>query len=303
MLTLPNGHQFDFCCASGALGFDGDGHWWDQLARWLGLLDPSQFTIIFKTLTLEARKGNYNPWMPWRCVHLIPGGAVNAMGLPNVGYWAWIERCYPKIVKRGYSGIVSIQPTSAYEAEEMAVALDLSHLKGIEVNLSCPNVKDGYDPVEVIQAVRENTSLPVIAKLAYSDVFTSLMQRLDAYVDAWDLINSIPWNELYPNEPSPLAPYGLVGGISGRQIVMHSRHALSVTRARMSPGGDLGEKPIISGGGIASLSEVFVRKGLGASAYSLGTVFLRNVLTPWVPNSIVRQYRGTPWATEQTAAR
>ncbi|MGH7175067.1 MAG: hypothetical protein ACREGR_01765, partial [Minisyncoccia bacterium] len=70
MLELPNGYKFDFCCAAGALGFDGRGYWWERLMRDLGILwpDDNKTAIILKTLTRHERKGNYDPWRPWRCV-------------------------------------------------------------------------------------------------------------------------------------------------------------------------------------------------------------------------------------------
>ena len=295
-MRLSNGHEFTFCCAAGALGFTGDGYWWEQPWRWLGVLRPQEFTIIVKTLTRHERKGNYDPWRPWRCVRLIKGGAVNAMGLPNMGIDRWIDECYPTIFARGYDVIVSIQPTDIEEAGYMARKLAWLSIKGIEVNLSCPNTKDSYDPVEVIRAVRANTQHPVIAKLGASGL-EDMIRRIDGYVDAYDLINTVPWKIKYPDRPSPLAPYGLEGGVSGEEIKMEARNALVLANL-------ITKKPKITGGGINSAYECRVRHWLGASAYSLGTVILHAGLClapPWRPNKIARQH--TAWLKEQYGCR
>lgn len=59
MLTLPNGKTIDFLCSSGALGFTGDGYWWEKPFFWLKWIRPEELTIITKTLTYLPRKDNY----------------------------------------------------------------------------------------------------------------------------------------------------------------------------------------------------------------------------------------------------
>lgn len=95
MINLSNGNEVDFLCASGSLGFCGDGWWWEQPLRWVGMLRPHEFTIITKTLTYRPCKGNLNMAKPWKCVQLIPGGVVNSVGLTNPGYKNWIRDCWP----------------------------------------------------------------------------------------------------------------------------------------------------------------------------------------------------------------
>lgn len=279
MITLSNGYSFDFCCAAGALGFDGRGYWWEQPFRWLGLLRVDDFTIITKTLTHAPRKGNFRAWCPWRSFRFVSGGALNSLGLPNMGYRRWISEVWPWVEMSGRKCIVSIQPTSKGEAQEMGAAMDRLWLQGIEVNLSCPNSTGSYDPVEITKAVRESTRHPVIAKLVVNEL--GLIERLSPFVDAFDLINTVPWSQVYPTKPSPLAAAGLTGGVSGLPIVGNARHALVAAK-------NLTDKPIISGGGIMDLAEVLERERMGASAFSLGTVFLRS---PWRPSRIVAGYR------------
>lgn len=281
MLTLSNGHSFTFCCASGALGFDGMGYWWEAPFRWIGLLCPGELTIIAKTVTLEPRKGNLKMWCPWRCVRLVRGGgAVNAVGLTNPGIRAWVRDYYPRAIRKGLNLIASIHPTTEDEARAMVTYLaPLSGLKGIEVNLSCPNSESAYHPVEVTKAVKGGSNHPVIAKLGYDTL--SLIHGLEPYVEAFDLINTVPWDRVYKESPSPLAKYGLVGGVSGAPIRDLAERALILARTMTN-------KPIISGGGINSLSDVETRQFFGAKAFSFGTVFLR---APWRPNRIIEAWK------------
>src|SRR5882672_8482445 len=124
MITFSNGHQVDFLAASGALGFTGDGYWWEQPFRRSGLLRPEEFTIVTKTLTYLPKVGNLRWWAPWRCVRLLGNGnVVNSVGLSNPGYKQWLHESYNQVVRKGYKVIVSIAPTSLYEARNMVTDL------------------------------------------------------------------------------------------------------------------------------------------------------------------------------------
>src|SRR3990167_3064599 len=85
MIRFSNGHTFEYIVASGALSFDGKGWSWEQPWRWIGLLDPTLFTSVTKTLTLQSTKGNLRWYNPFRCLRLVRGGVVNAVGLSNPG--------------------------------------------------------------------------------------------------------------------------------------------------------------------------------------------------------------------------
>ena len=77
MISLSNGHTFEYMIASGALGFDGKGWIWERPLVRLGLIKPELFTVVIKTLTRNPRPGNLRWWKPWTCVRLISGGSVN----------------------------------------------------------------------------------------------------------------------------------------------------------------------------------------------------------------------------------
>lgn len=281
MIILSNGHKFNFCCASGALGFNGDGWWFEQPFRWLGLLNPSVFTIITKTLTFHAREGNLRMWCPWRCVRIGRDYVVNAVGLTNPGYEWWITHCYPHMSRKGYKTIVSLMPEDVGEATIMAETFNDLDITGIELNLSCPNVEHENNLYDIVYAFSEKSKHPVILKLSFDQPYLDICQELEGKVEAFDLINSVPWKIAFPVSDSPLKSYGLTGGVSGRRIQLYSKIALTLARSKV-------KTPIISGGGIDSFEEAKERFERGADAVSFGTIFLRK---PWLPNQIVERFR------------
>lgn len=288
MITLSNGHKMDFCVASGALGFDGRGYFWEQPFKWARILRPEEFTIITKTLTYHPREGNLKSWCPWRCVRIFNEGVVNAVGLTNPGYRHWIDKVYPTIPPN-YKIIVSIAPENLYEAREMVQRLNDLDIVGIQLNPSCPNTEHD-DSVDYITKLTRETSLnsvhPIILKLAYHQPFVKISIQTDSYVEAFELINSVPWKIVFNDEKSPLEKYNLVGGVSGQKIRFFAETAL--IRMMTNRIAYKFKAPIISCGGIYSYKDVQERQRLGAEAWSFGTVFMKY---PWLPNLIARKWR------------
>jgi dihydroorotate dehydrogenase (NAD+) catalytic subunit len=281
MIELGN-KKVDFIAASGALGLDGSGWWWEKPLRWAGLLRPEEFTIITKTLTYRPCRGHLDMWKPWQCVRFIPGGTVNSVGLTNPGIFHWIEFCYPEMMKQGLQFIPSIWPNSPKEAENMAKTLDkLPGLTAIEINVSCPNTEDGSNYDRILQKIRDNTSHPLIVKIGWHSPIEGVCKKWSKEIQAFDVINAVPWNTVFPDKETPLAKYNLIGGVSGSPIKAYGRTALK--RAR-----EVTDTPIISGGGIDGYEEACYRFDMGANAVAIGVLFLRS---PWLPNMIVSKYR------------
>jgi len=272
MIELPNGHKLDFLAASGALGFTGFGYLWEQPFTWLGYLRPEEFTVITKTLTFKKRRGKFNWLCPWRTFRPLAGGAgfINNMGLPNPGCKNWIKDYYPQTRKNKV--IVSITPFNVNEAVRMIEILNPLKIIGIEINLHCPNVKP-VDEVDIVYAVIEKSHHPIILKLGYGSRSIDLCKHFDGSVAAFDLINSVPSYYI----ASPV----IEGSFSGNIIAHFSRYMLTEVKKRC-------QTPIISGGGIDSIEEVYTRFAMGAKAVSIGTMFLKK---PWLPNQIVSQCR------------
>lgn len=283
MIRLSNGFELEFLTASGALAFDGRGWFWEWPFRWLGLLDPHAFTIVVKTLTLKPRQGNLRWYKPWGCVRLIPGGTVNAVGLTNPGIDWWIRTCLPRMQRMGYHPIVSVYPETEAEAAEFASKLKPLSIVGIELNASCPNtghLTDKVDAVVRMASALQNAEHPLIVKLSYDQPYVEIAQGLEGIAEAVHAINAVPWKTVFPNQKSPLESLG-GGGVSGEPIRAFAREAVAnlVQKTRL---------PIIAGGGIYTLKDVEEFEALGASAFSLGTLFLRH---PTMPNRIVKAWR------------
>jgi len=278
MIHLHNGQHIDFLCASGALGFDGRGYLWEKPLIYFNIIRPHELTIITKTLTLEPRPGNLRWWSPWKCFRFIPNGTVNCVGLSNPGLGWWLRR-FPSFPK--YKYVVSIAPASVREALLMTSDLNELPLVGVEFNASCPNTEDwSADKVCAITlAVAIGSKHPVFVKLGYTQNYIQICEQLDGSVAAFDLINSVPWSAVFPDQASPLEP---AGGVSGAVIQARAKDALWKIKTVTT------KTPIISGGGIDSEREVITRRCMGAQAWTFGTIFLRR---PWLPNQIASSCR------------
>lgn len=302
VIELFNGCRFEFASAAGAMGFDGHDlgngpvRAWKAPWRWCGLLDQSKFLNITKTLTLKPTKGNYRWWAPWRSCWPIRGGFVNAIGLTNKGLPWWICEVHPRLVARQERIAVSILPHTVAEAAVMATLLNAFEpfgvIKMIQLNGSCPNcpetgfsvIKDEVEHIVNLAAVIKQHAplLPLSVKIGYQQNYKLIAMRLAerGLVDALELINSVPHNMVRVG-PSPLAPYGLLGGVSGSKITECAQIALrSVVELNLGI-------QIMSGGGVMNYEEVQYRFGQRAGAVVFGSVFPR---TPWRPNRFVARW-------------
>lgn len=284
MIVFSNGEPVEFLTGSGALAYDGRGWIWEYPLRWMGILNPHEFTIVVKTLTLRPRKGNLRWYAPWRAVRLIPGGAVNAVGLTNPGIDWWIRTCYPRMRRMGLQMVVSVYPESVEEARAFAEKLRPLQIAAIELNASCPNVAhcetDTVSHVHSLAVALREAGHPLIVKVGYDQPYVAIAQVVEGVAEAIHAINTVPWRLVFPERRSPLARLG-GGGVSGAPIRPFVREAVRRLREHT-------HLPIIAGGGIATLDDLEELWALGARAFSIGTLFLR---TPWIPNRLVRAWR------------
>lgn len=285
MIQFSNGHQLTFCCGAGALGYDGRGWPWEWPFRWLGMLRPHDFTVVAKTVTMSPRKGNLNWLCPWKCVRLIKNGVVNAVGLTNPGINSWIEKYYPTIRDNGYRLAASIEPADFNQLFYMANLLGPLHLAYIEVNISCPNNDMSSLPIyDGLVTLKRIINHPVVFKLSFQQAMNAkLLKRLSEIsgIEALHLINTVPWSDVYPNDISPLYKHvGKSGGVSGKDAKPFAIKAIKYATQHT-------KLPIIGGNGIMCYEDVLEFENAGASAFSIGSLFLRH---PTLPNKIIRKY-------------
>ncbi|MDO8494248.1 MAG: hypothetical protein Q7S68_02815 [Deltaproteobacteria bacterium] len=304
MITLSNGHSFQFMAASGALAFDGRGWPWEWPLRWIGLIKPECFTIVGKSLTLKPRQGNLRWSNPFSCVRLLKNGTVNAIGLTNPGIDWWIKEVYLRLTKTNINFIVSIAGESLEEYVEMTIRLreagpasfgahaplrvasvpklSPAFLKGIEINASCPNSpselhNNTQAVIETVRAVTAKTNLPLLLKLSCTHDYVAIAKALEGVVEAIS-INSVPWGTIYPNTKSPLANLG-GGGVSGKLAQEKNWKMVSALAAQT-------KIPVI-GPSVWEYEDIQKLFNLGARAVSFGAIFLRY---PWRPTRFVERY-------------
>jgi len=231
--------------------------------------------MITKGLSLKPKAGNNTP----RIVE-TPGGMLNAIGLQNVGIDAFITTKLPFLRTVSTPVIVNLYGNSLEEYGELAARIDdLDEVAGVEVNISCPNVKQGgivfgTDPgaaAQVVELVRNSTSKPLIVKLSpnVTDVVSMARACVDAGAEALSLINTLTGMAIDINSRRPILA-NITGGLSGPAIKpVALRMVWQVSRAV--------KVPLIGIGGIMNATDALEFILAGASAIQVGTA---NFLNP-----------------------
>ena len=284
MITLSNGHAFEYMVASGALAFDGKGWFWERPLVWLGIVKPELFTVVIKTLTRNPRAGNLRWWKPWTCVRLIPGGSVNKVGLTNSGVEWWCREVGPNLDFRKFPTAGSIFGDEK-ELVEMAEMLDHFDLVALEINVSCPNTGHAIEQAEMVvnsvKAVKRASRHPVIVKVSVDQDYLVIARGLVGVAEAISL-NSVPWKTVFTNgEQTPLWKLekqvgGGGGGVSGKPAQKYNWAAVGSLAKQ-------GSLPVI-GPSVMEFEDMYRVYKLGAKAVSFGAIHLR---TPWKPTRIV----------------
>ncbi len=225
--------------------------------------------IIVKGLSLMAARGNPPP----RIVETACG-MINAIGLENVGIEAFITEKLPFLQNLAPPIIVNIYGKFEDEYTRLAARIhDVEAISGIEVNISCPNVKAGgmafgVDPqaaFSVIKAVREQTSKPLIVKLSpnVTDITEVAKAVEEAGADCISLINTITAMAIDIDTRRPKIS-NIIGGLSGPAIKpVALRMVWQVAR--------ISKIPIIGIGGIMTAEDALEFLIAGASAVQVGT--------------------------------
>lgn len=233
--------------------------------------------VVTKGISLKAREGNEMP----RTIETA-SGMLNAIGLANVGLKNFISEKLPFLKKTGATVIVNILGSTIEEYTELAKALDdEDDAHGIELNISCPNVKGGgiqfgIDPkaaAKVTKAVRRAFSRTLIVKLSPQASSIPAMARAveDAGADAVSLINSIPAMAIDIKTGKPVLA-NVIGGLTGPAIkpialrmVYEAAKAVKI--------------PVIGIGGIMNAKDAIEFLLAGAKAVQIGTANFVNPMT------------------------
>ena len=232
--------------------------------------------IVTKSMTVESRIGNPEPRY-----YSFPGGSINSMGLPNLGYRAYAE-LIPELRKFGKPVVASVAGLVEDDFVTVATLIDRSRPHLIEVNLSCPNIPGepqiGYDPEaseRLLRRVRKVITVPMGVKLPpyFDPAHQQRMSRVLAGVgvDFLSLINSIG-NGLVV-DPScdsvVIKPKGGFGGLGGPII-----KAVALANVRAFWKLFDGRMPIIGTGGVATGADAYEHFLCGASAVQVGTALV-----------------------------
>jgi len=225
--------------------------------------------IIVKGLSLEPSKGNKPPR-----IAETPCGMLNAIGLENIGIEAFIEKKLPFLKTLSTPTIVNIYGKSIDEYSRLAERIEeINGISGIEVNISCPNVKKGgiafgvnpKSAFKVTKAVREKTSKTLIVKLSpnVTDISEIAVSAVDAGADSLSLINTITGMSIDINtRRSRLA--NITGGLSGPAIRPIALRMVWQTAQKV-------KVPVIGIGGIVSAEDAIEFFIAGATAVQIGT--------------------------------
>lgn len=269
-LTLAN----PFIAASGCFGYG---------VEYANTVDLSTLGgVCVKGLFLAEREGHPPP----RIVE-TPAGMINAIGLQGIGVHRFVRERLPELRALGTTVFVNICGNNIDEYAEIARILsDHEGVHAIELNISCPNIKEGgiqfgcslHGTHDVVSAVRKVTTLPVMPKLTpnVTDVASFARAAEEAGADAVSLVNTFLALAIDVETRKPKIS-NVLGGLSGPAIrpiavrmVYECRKAVKI--------------PIIGMGGITSISDALEFVIAGADAVQVGTA---NFVDPFIWGKLI----------------
>jgi dihydroorotate dehydrogenase (NAD+) catalytic subunit len=264
-LTLKN----PLIAASGCFGYG---------VEYADVVDLSTLgAIVSKGLYLGEREGHPAP----RIVE-TPAGMLNAIGLQGIGARRFVDEKLPELRARGATVIVNVCGTTLDEYVDVArVVSDAEGVAAIELNISCPNIKEGgiqfgcslNGTFDVVSAVRKATRLPLIPKLTpnVTDVASFARASEEAGADAVSLVNTFLAMAIDVETRRPKLS-NVVGGLSGPAIRPIAVRMVYECR-------QLVKIPILGIGGIADARDALEFLIAGADAVQVGTA---NFVDPFI---------------------
>ena len=293
MATMQKNLHTSFCgmslnspivLLSGCVGFG------EEYTRIKGFSNSDIGAVCLKGTTLDARLGNK--------LHRIaetPNGMLNAIGLQNPGTQAVIEEIMPGLDKTETKFIINISGSSIEEYGEIARHFDDTDIDAIEINISCPNVKEGgvafgNDPemsFRVVEICRKNTSKPIITKLSpnQTDIAHNALRCIDAGSDGLAVINTVMGMAIDIKSKKPIIGNNR-GGLSGpaiKPIALLKVHQVYEASKKHNI-------PIIGQGGIINSKDAIEFIIAGANTVGVGTALFYDPLVCQEINNGISQY-------------
>ena len=269
---------------SGCVGFG------EEYTRIEGFSNTDVGAICLKGTTLEPRLGN----IPSRVTE-TPEGMINAIGLQNPGTDIVINEIMPKLDKKETRFIINISGSSIEEYGEIAKRFDDSDIDAIEINISCPNVKEGgvafgNDPdmsYRVVEICRKNTTKPLITKLSpnQTNIALNAQRCIDAGTDGLAVINTLMGMSIDTKTRRPVIGNNQ-GGLSGpaiKPVALLKVHQVYQVSKQYNV-------PIIGQGGIMTANDAIEFIIAGASTVGIGTALFYDPLVCPKINDGISQY-------------
>ncbi len=229
--------------------------------------------ISVKGLTLKPRKGNPPPR-----IAETPSGILNSVGLQNPGVHYFIENEIPFLRKYDTAIIANASGNTVEEYEQMVEMLSDADIDAIELNLSCPNVKEGCMSfgstaegiVNVVKRVKKYAKKPLIVKLTpnVTDIVEIAKAAEDSGADALSLINTLLGMAIDAKTRKPILK-NITGGLSGPAIKPVALRMVYQVAQNV-------KIPVIGMGGISNGTDAVEFLLAGASAVMVGTAGLVN---------------------------
>ena len=293
MASMQNNLHTSFCgmslnspiiLLSGCVGFG------EEYTRIKGFSNAEVGAVCLKGTTLEPRLGN----KPHRIAE-TPNGMLNSIGLQNPGTGVVIDEIMPSLKKNETKFIINISGSSVEEYGEIAKHFDDTDIDAVEINISCPNVKEGgvafgNDPemsFRVVEICRKNTTKPIITKLSpnQTDIAKNAARCIDAGSDGLAVINTVTGMAVDIETRKPVIGNNR-GGLSGPSIkpiaLLRVHQVYQVSKKHSIP--------IIGQGGITSANDALEFIIAGAATIGVGTALFYDPLVCEKINTGISQY-------------
>jgi dihydroorotate dehydrogenase (NAD+) catalytic subunit len=293
MTRQDNPLHIDFCgipmaspivLLSGCVGFG------EEYTRIEGFSNRDAGAVVLKGTTGEPRLGN-----PPHRVFETPMGMLNAIGLQNPGVDKVVDEILPGLDFSETRFIANVSGSSIEEYAQVTKRFDDSPIDAIEINISCPNVKEGgvqfgNDPemsARVVAACRNQTTKPIITKLSpnQTDIQDNARLCIEAGTDGFAVINTVMGMAVDAETRKPVIG-NVRGGLSGPAIkpiaLLKVREVYEVASRH--------EVPIIGQGGISNATDAIEFIIAGASAVGVGTALFYDPLVCSKINAGITDY-------------